>query len=75
MKWVTREGVHVDRVACPWLIRQFIDPQAQFIFVPSDKVMQVAAQEGATPFDVKGVGTGPSREGMHLRRPCQEVQS
>ena len=55
MKWVTREGVHVDRVACPWLIRQFIDPQAQFIFVPSDKVMQVAAQEGATPFNVKGV--------------------
>jgi hypothetical protein len=58
MKWITRENVHVDRVACPWLIRKFIDPQAQFIFVPSDKVAQVAAQEGATPFDVKGAELG-----------------
>ncbi len=58
MKWITREGVHVDRVACPWLIRKFIDPQAQFIFAPSDKVAQVADREGATPFDVKGAELG-----------------
>ena len=58
MKWITRENVHVDRVACPWLIRKFIDPQAQFIFVPSDKVAEVAAREGATPFDVKGAELG-----------------
>ena len=49
MKWITREGVKVDRVACPWLIQKFIDPQAQFIFAPSDKVMEVVAREGATP--------------------------
>ena len=58
MKWVTRERVKVDRVACPWLIRKFIDPQAQFLFVPEDKVLEVAKREGATPFDVKGVEFG-----------------
>ncbi len=58
MKWITRENVHVDRVACPWLIRKFIDPQAQFIFVPSDKVAEVAAREGATPLNVKGAELG-----------------
>src|SRR5436190_6506740 len=58
MKWVTREKVKVDRVACPWLIRKFIDPQAEFLFVPADQVMQVAKREGATPYDVKGVEFG-----------------
>lgn len=58
MKWITREHVHVDRVACPWLIRRFVDPQAQFLFVPADRVMEIAATEGATPFDVKGVELG-----------------
>jgi len=58
MKWITREKVKVDRVACPWLIRKFIDPQAQFLFVPEDKVLEVAKREGATPFDVKGVEFG-----------------
>ena len=58
MKWITREKVKVDRVACPWLIRKFIDPQAQFLFVPEDKVLEVAKREGATPFDVKGVECG-----------------
>ena len=58
MKWVTREKVKVDRVACPWLIRKFIDPQAQFLFVPTDQVMEVAKHEGATPYDVKGVEFG-----------------
>jgi hypothetical protein len=58
MKWITRERVKVDRVACPWLIRKFIDPQAEFLFVPRDKVLEVAAKEGAIPFDVPGVELG-----------------
>ena len=58
MKWITRERVKVDRVACPWLIRKFIDPQAQFLFVPAAEVMAVAAREGAIPYDVKDVELG-----------------
>ena len=58
MKWITREHVKVDRVACPWLIRTFVDPAAEFLFVPSDQVLEIAAREGATPFDVKGVELG-----------------
>jgi hypothetical protein len=58
MKWITREKVKVDRVACPWLIRKFVDPQAEFLFVPADQVMAVAEREGATPYDVKGVELG-----------------
>ena len=58
VKWITRERVKVDRVACPWLIRKFIDPQAEFLFVPEDQVMEVATREGAIPFDVKGVEFG-----------------
>ena len=58
MKWVTREKVKVDRVACPWLIRKFIDPQAEFLFVPADRVTDVARLEDAVPFDVPGVEFG-----------------
>ena len=58
MKWVTREKVKVDRVACPWLIRKFIDPGAAFLFVPAEQVMDVAAREQAVPFDVPGVEFG-----------------
>jgi hypothetical protein len=58
MKWITRERVKVDRVACPWLIKKFIDPEAEFLFAPKDKVLEAAAQEGATPFDVPGVELG-----------------
>lgn len=58
MKWTTRENVHVDRVACPWLIRRFVDPEAKFLFVPADHVMVVAEREGATPYDVKDVELG-----------------
>ena len=58
MKWITREKVKVDRVACPWLIRKFIDPKAEFLFVPAEKVMEVAGREGAIPFDVKDVELG-----------------
>ena len=58
MKWITREKVKVDRVACPWLIKKFVDPQAEFLFVPPDQVMEIAARNGATPFDVNGVELG-----------------
>ncbi len=58
MKWVTREHVKVDRVACPWLITHFVDPQAEFLFVPPAQVENVAAREGATPFDAPGVELG-----------------
>src|SRR5437016_5259385 len=58
MKWITRENVHVDRVACPWLLRKFVDPDAEFLFVPADQVMAVAEREGATPYDVPNVELG-----------------
>ncbi|MFH0795416.1 MAG: chromate resistance protein ChrB domain-containing protein [bacterium] len=58
MKWITREKVKVDRVACPWLIKNFVDPKAEFLFVPADQVLAVAKREGATPYDVKGVELG-----------------
>ena len=62
MKWVTKEHVKVDRVACPWLIKKFVDPAAEFLFVPKERVMDVARQEGAIPYDVPGVELG-HREG------------
>ena len=58
MKWITREHVHVDRVACPWLIRKYIDPQAEFLFVPPEKIAKVAKSQNAIPFDVEGVEIG-----------------
>lgn len=54
MKWITRERVKVDRVACPWLIRKFVDPDAEFFFVAKDQVREVAVREGAIPFDNPG---------------------
>jgi hypothetical protein len=58
MRWITRERVKVDRVACPWLIRKFVDPEAEFLFVPADQVIPEANKLGATPFDVSGVELG-----------------
>src|SRR5258708_3110519 len=58
MKWITREKVKVDRIACPWLIRKFVDPRAEFLFVPADEVMEIAQREHATPFDVPNVELG-----------------
>ena len=55
---MTREYVHVDRTACPWLIKRFIDPKAEFIFVPSSKVKDIAKKEKATPYDVPSVELG-----------------
>lgn len=51
MKWITRRNVKVDRVACPWLIKRFVDPKAEFIFVPEDEVLSTAARLNAIPFD------------------------
>ncbi len=54
MKWITRSHVHVDRVACPWLIIRFIDSEADFLFVPKNKVKEMAEKDGAIPFDTPG---------------------
>ncbi|MCJ7435510.1 MAG: chromate resistance protein [Anaerolineales bacterium] len=58
MKWVTRSHVHVDRVACPWLITRFIDNEAEFLFVPSSQIEQVVKDTGAIAFDAPGVELG-----------------
>jgi hypothetical protein len=58
MKWLTRSHVHVDRVACPWLITRFIDNEAEFLFVPASQVEQVVKETGAIPFDAPGVELG-----------------
>ena len=58
MKWITRARVKVDRVACPWLIKKFVDKDAEFTFVPAEQVLAEAAFLGAIPFDVPGVELG-----------------
>jgi hypothetical protein len=58
MKWITRERPKIDRIACPWLIARFIDKTPEFLYVPGDRVMRVAAETGATPYDVPGVELG-----------------
>jgi hypothetical protein len=58
MKWVTRSHVHVDRVACPWLITRFVDSDAEFIFVPRGEIERVVKETGAIPFDAPGVELG-----------------
>src|SRR6516164_6694261 len=58
MKWITREHVKVDRVACPWLIKKFVDKDAEFIFAPPEKVMDEAKRLDAIPYDVKNVELG-----------------
>ncbi len=58
MKWITRSHVHVDRVACPWLIRRFIDCEAEFLFVPAGQIEKVSKETGALAFDAPGVELG-----------------
>jgi hypothetical protein len=58
MKWVTRQKVKVDRVACPWLVKKLVDPEAEFLFVPPDDVIPTAQREDAIPFDVPDVELG-----------------
>ena len=55
MKWVTRERPKIDRIACPWLIERFIDKAPEFLFVPSQDVLRVAAETGAIPYDIPAV--------------------
>ncbi|MEA1672007.1 chromate resistance protein ChrB domain-containing protein [Nitrospirillum sp. BR 11163] len=54
MKWITRERPKIDRIACPWLVARFIDPEPEFLYVPADMVFQVAAETGAIPYDLPG---------------------
>jgi hypothetical protein len=54
-KWITREKAKVDRIACPWLITRFVDKEPQFLFVPQDRVKEIAASENAIPFDAAGI--------------------
>ncbi len=63
MKWITREHAKVDRIACPWLISRFIDPKAEFFFVPAVDVQTRAVELGAIPFDVPGVELGHHEQG------------
>lgn len=58
MKWITRSHVHVDRVACPWLITRFIDSDAEFLFVPANQIKNMTEETGAIPFDTPGVELG-----------------
>ena len=58
MKWVTRSHVHIDRVACPWLITRFVDSEAEFLFVPKSKIDEIVDSTGAIPFDAPGVELG-----------------
>src|SRR5688500_16760282 len=58
MKWVTRERPKVDRIACPWLIKRYVDADAEFLYVPADQVTAVAEREGATPYDIPGAELG-----------------
>ncbi len=63
MKWVTREKAKVDRIACPWLISRFVDPEAEFLFVPKERVLDVAKEQNATPFDTPGAELHHFKEG------------
>ena len=54
MKWVTRERPKIDRIACPWLVRRFVEPDAKFLYVPTERVFEVAKETGATPYDIPG---------------------
>jgi hypothetical protein len=58
MKWITRKNASVDRIACPWLIKRFIDPEAEFLYVPAPEVASSAERLGAIPYDVGGVELG-----------------
>lgn len=64
MKWVTRERPKIDRIACPWLIRRFIETDAEFLYVPAENVLAVAEAEGAIPYDIPGV------EFSHVGEKC-----
>ncbi len=58
MKWITRERPKIDRIACPWLVARFIDPAAEFLYVPAADVLVIAKEKGAIPYDIPGVEYG-----------------
>ncbi len=58
MKWITRARPKIDRIACPWLVARFIDSAPEFLYVPADQVLSIAAETGAVPYDVPGVELG-----------------
>jgi hypothetical protein len=62
MKWVTRERPKIDRIACPWLVTHFIDPEAEFLYVPAGDVLKVSQDTGAIPYDIPGVEYGHDGE-------------
>ena len=62
MQWITRARPKIDRIACPWLITRFIDPQAEFLYVAAADVLRIAAETGATPYDIPGVEMGHNGE-------------
>jgi len=82
MKWITRENITVDRVACPWLIRRFVDPEAQFLFVSESQLLETAKRENAIPFDAprlpevklnhRGYAVLSRFEDYHLQAPGLE---
>jgi hypothetical protein len=74
MQWITREKVKVDRVACPWLIRKFVDPHAEFIFVPGEQVGAKALELGATPFDIDGCELGHHGEDVSFNSVLKEYK-
>ena len=66
MKWVTRQYVHVDRTACPWLIKRFVDPEAEFIFVAAEKIEEIVQKEKVIPYDAPDVELGHHGEKCSL---------
>ena len=64
MKWITRERPKIDRIACPWLIKHFVDAEAEFVYVPKDRVFEVGRQIGAIPYDI------PGAEYSHYEEEC-----
>ncbi|MFL5300305.1 MAG: chromate resistance protein ChrB domain-containing protein [Anaeromyxobacteraceae bacterium] len=74
MNWITRAGVKVDRVACPWLIRKFIDREAEFLFVPTEQVAATAQREGATPYDTAGAEMGHRGKECSFDAFCRKYQ-
>ena len=73
--WVTRRRPKIDRIACPWLIRRFLDPQARILFVDPDQVTNVARETGAIPFDIEDVETQPRGRALHVRHHAQAVRA
>ncbi len=75
MKWITREHVKVDRVACPWLIKKFVDRDAEFIFVPADKVVDEAKRLNAILYDVKNVELGHHGKECSFEKRSRKVSA